>query len=153
MKRIITILNTLLLTAVLQADVSWQSDFSKARERAIKEKKPMLINFTGSDWCGWCIKMKKDVLTDSKFVEYAEKNLVLVEADFPNSKPQTPALKASNEILKKKYLVQGFPTFVLIDADGKELGRHVGYIQGGAGAFTSKLDGYRAASQKSSARN
>jgi hypothetical protein len=68
--------------------------------------------------------------------------------DFPNKKPQTPEVKKQNEALKKKYDVGGFPTFVLVDADGKELGRQVGYLKGGPSAFVSKIETWKKAPAK-----
>jgi protein disulfide-isomerase len=121
----------------------WQTDFEAARGQAKKEGKPILMDFTGSDWCGWCIKMKKDTLDQKEFKEYAKKDLVLVQVDFPNKKKLSSDQKKANEALKAKYGVQGFPTYVLVDATGKELGRQVGYLQGGPSAFTSKIEGWK----------
>jgi thioredoxin-related protein len=124
------------------AQSTWMTDLTKARELATKQNKQILLNFTGSDWCGWCKKMKAETLDKPDFVAYATTNLVLVEVDFPNSKPQTAALKRSNAILKEKYVVSGYPTFVLIEPDGKELGRQVGYLKGGSDAFAGKIDNW-----------
>lgn len=121
----------------------WLTDLDKALEIAKKDKKIVLINFTGSDWCGWCIKFKNEVLTKDEFLSYADKNLVLVELDFP-AKKQLPAdLKKKNNELKEKYKVNGFPTFVVLNADGKEIGRQVGYTEGGPGPFIKKLEGFK----------
>lgn len=121
----------------------WQTDFEAARSQAKKEGKPILMDFTGSDWCGWCIKMKKDTLDQKEFKEYAGKDLVLVQVDFPNKKKLSSEQKKANEALKSKYGVQGFPTYVLVDATGKELGRQVGYLQGGPSAFRSKIESWK----------
>lgn len=125
------------------AQAVWHDDFTKAHALAKQEKKLVLLNFTGSDWCGWCKKMKADVLLKKEFLEYAAKNVVLVDVDFPESKEQTASIKKTNQTLKQKYGANGYPTFVLIDADGKELGRHVGYSQGGPAKFIAKLDRFR----------
>lgn len=125
------------------AQAVWHDDFTKAHELAKQEKKLVLLNFTGSDWCGWCKKMKADVLLKKEFLEYAAKNVVLVDVDFPEYKEQTAGIKKTNQTLKQKYGASGYPTFVLIDADGKELGRHAGYSQGGPAKFIAMLDRFR----------
>jgi len=124
------------------ADLNWGTDVSKALAQAKTDKKMVLLDFTGSDWCGWCIKFDKDVLATDKFADYAKAHLELVTLDFPNKKPQSDALKAANAALQKKYGVDGFPTFVLLNADGKEIGRQVGYAPGGPDAFIAKLEGF-----------
>lgn len=139
--------HSLLLTLVagalpIFAASGWQTDFSAAKSAAKKDNKAILLDFTGSDWCGWCIKMKKDSLDQKAFQEFADKKLVLVEVDFPNNKKQTDAVKKQNEDLQKRYGVEGYPTFVLVDGDGKELGRHVGYLKGGPTAFVQKIEGW-----------
>ena len=118
----------------------WTDDYAKAVEKAKAENKNILLDFTGSDWCGWCIKFDKETLSTDKFAEYAKAHLELVVVDFPNKKPQSDDLKAANKALQKKYDVDGFPTFVLLNADGKEIGRQVGYTPGGPDAFIAKLD-------------
>lgn len=139
-----------LLTGTLSALAAsgWQTDFAAAQTSAKKDSKAILLDFTGSDWCGWCIKMKKDSLDQKAFQEFADKKLVLVEVDFPNAKKQTEAVKKQNDDLQKKYNVEGYPTFVLVDGDGKELGRHVGYLKGGPSAFVEKIEGWTKAGSK-----
>jgi thioredoxin-related protein len=101
------------------------------------------MDFTGSDWCGWCIKFKKEVLDTAEFQEYAAKNVVLVEVDFPSKKEQSAALKKANAELKKQYDIKGFPTLIVLDKDGKEIGRQVGYAKGGPKAFIKKLEKFK----------
>lgn len=125
------------------AQAVWHDDFTKAHALAKQEKKLVLLNFTGSDWCGWCKKMKADVLLKKAFLEYAAKNVVLVDIDFPQNKVQTATTKKTNQDLKEKYRADGYPTFVLIDVDGKELGRQVGYSEGGPAKFIAQLDRFR----------
>ena len=127
----------------LSALAEWKTDFNAAQAVAKKEGRPMLLNFTGSDWCSWCVKMKKDVLDVKAFKDFADKGLVLVEVDFPNAKKQSAAEKKANEALKDKYAVAGFPTFLLVDANGKELGRQVGYLKGGPDAFIGKIEEWK----------
>src|SRR5256885_13927177 len=98
----------------------------------------VLLEFTGSDWFGWCIKFNKEVLSTPGFREYAAKSLVLVEVDFPSKKQLGAELKKANDGLKDKYKVDGFPTFVVLSAEGREVGRQVGYSEGGPKAFIAK---------------
>jgi thioredoxin-related protein len=141
MKKLLLIA-TLAVTAFWQASAAesiWLTDLTKAQAQAKAENKIVLIDFTGSDWCGWCIKLKKEVLDTPEFKEYAAKNLVLVELDFPRNKPQTADQKKANAELSKKYNIEGYPTLVLLDKEGKEVGR-LGYVKGGPKAFIEKLE-------------
>jgi protein disulfide-isomerase len=124
------------------ADLSWGTDLPKAQAQAKTDKKMVLLDFTGSDWCGWCMKFDKETLSTDKFADYAKSHLELVVVDFPNKKSQSDALKAANKALGEKYGVNGYPTFVVLNADGKEIGRQVGYAPGGPDAFIAKLEGY-----------
>lgn len=122
-----------------QAEPKWSTDLTAAIAQAKKEKKLVFMDFTGSDWCGWCIKLHKEVFSTPEFAEYAKKNLVLVEVDFPNKKKQTTELKAANQALQQKYKVQGYPTIIVLDGEGKKVGQ-LGYMPGGPKAFTAALD-------------
>ena len=121
----------------------WLTDLPKALERAKSDKKMVLLDFTGSDWCGWCIKFNKEVLSTTEFKQYAAKNLVLVEVDFPTRKKLAPELTKANSALKDKYKINGFPTFVMLNAEGREVGRQEGYSEGGPKSFIAKLDGFK----------
>lgn len=139
-KSILALGSTLLLAARILAAEGWGTDIEAAKALAKKQGQPILLDFTGSDWCGWCIKMKKESLDQQAFKDFAAKNVVLVEVDFPSKKKSLPeATQKQNEALKNQYKVSGFPTFVLIDADGRELGRQVGYLKGGPEAFVAKI--------------
>ncbi len=133
----------LLASTGLAQETQWLTDKAKAIEQARAQNRPILIDFTGSDWCGWCIRMKKDSLDTKEFSDYAAKNLVLLEVDFPHSKEQSEELKSQNKALKDQYGVRGYPTFLLIDKDGKELGKQVGYVKGGPAAFIEKLESFK----------
>ena len=128
------------LAFAASAFAEWKTDFAAAQAAAKKENKLMLLDFTGSDWCGWCVKMKKDTLDQKAFLDYAARHLVLVEVDFPQRKKISAAQRKANEALQAKYGVEGFPTFVIADGNGKELGRHVGYLKGGPSAFIDKIE-------------
>jgi len=125
------------------AETQWLTDVPQAVAQAKKDNKMVLLDFTGSDWCGWCIKFKKEALDTQEFKDYADKGLVLVEVDFPNKKPQTDDLKKANKALAAQYKVDGYPTFVVLNKDGKEIGRQEGYKPGGAKAFIAELDGFK----------
>jgi thioredoxin-related protein len=112
---------------------NWSTDFENAKKEAITNQKLILLNFSGSDWCGPCIKLKKEILDTEEFINYSEKCLVLIRADFPRAKKNqlTPELKKANEALAEKYNNKGkFPFTVLIDAKGKVLKEWEGYPKG-----------------------
>lgn len=121
------------------AEKPWITDVEKAKELAKKEGKMVLLDFTGSDWCPPCIAMHREVFSKKPFMEYAEKHLVLVELDFPRRKKQDDKLKKTNAALAKKYDIEGFPTYIILDSNGKILDKSVGYQEGGAESFISKL--------------
>ena len=125
-----------LATSVFAAD--WQTDLAKAQAQAKTENKQILIDFTGSDWCGWCIKLDKEVFSQKEFEEYAKKNLNLLEIDFPRKKQLSAELKAQNEALAKKYNIEGFPTIIVLNPDGTKAGE-LGYTAGGPAAFIDVL--------------
>ena len=126
-------------TSLRAAELTWQTDFAAASKQAAQEHKYILLDFTGSDWCPWCIKMDKEVFDGSQFSDFAAKNLVLVKVDFPRKAAQSPNEKSQNEELAKKYAIEGFPTYILLDSSGKEVRRQVGYLQGGATSFIDWL--------------
>lgn len=118
----------------------WMTDFSAAQKKAKEEKKLVLMDFTGSDWCGWCIKLNKEVFDTKEFEDYAKDNLVMVEVDFPRRKQLSSEQKAANQKLQEKYKAQGFPTIIVLNAEGKEVWKQVGYMEGGPKAWIAKLD-------------
>ena len=126
------------------AESKWLTDLPAAQAQAKSENKIVLMDFTGSDWCPWCIKFKKEVLDTDTFQDYAAKNVVQVELDYPNKKKQSAELKKANADLKEKYKIDGFPTLVVLDSEGKEIGRQVGYAEGGPKAFIAKLEQFKA---------
>ncbi|WP_309399489.1 thioredoxin family protein [Cerasicoccus maritimus] len=139
---------TVSMDAQPNVPAGWVTDYQGALAKAKKEGKAVLIDFTGSDWCGWCIKLDKEVFDQAAFEEYAEKNLVRVYLDFPNNKPQTEALSKQNEELAKKYGVQGFPTIMVLDSDGQSLAK-IGYQRGGAEKYVETLKGIIDGTEKS----
>jgi protein disulfide-isomerase len=115
----------------------WLTDFDEALRVAAVKKLPVLVDFTGSDWCGWCIRLDKEVFSQEAFKAYARENLVLVKLDFPR-KPLPREQAARNQALADKYKIVGFPTIVLVDAEGRELSR-TSYKPGGADAYVKHL--------------
>jgi protein disulfide-isomerase len=116
----------------------WVTNYDKAMEQAKAEKKIVLLNFTGSNWCGWCIRLKNEVFNTPEFKAFAEQNLICVELDFPRGIQQAPELKAQNQKLQQKFQIRGYPTIVILDSDGKHLG-NMGYQQGGPKAWINSL--------------
>jgi thioredoxin-related protein len=98
----------------------WSTDLTKAFEKAKAEKKSVLVEFTGSDWCPPCMAMRKNVFTKKEFVDAASKKFILVELDYPNG---DEALKKKNQPLAEKYKIEGFPTVILFTPQGKEFTR------------------------------
>lgn len=125
-----------------RAEPSWLTDYHQAQEQAKANKKLLLLDFTGSDWCGWCIRLRREVFSKPEFQEYADKNLVLVEVDFPRGKEQTRDVRLQNQNLAMQYEVQGFPTIIVLNGEGKKVGE-LGYIPGGPTAFISELERLR----------
>ena len=113
----------------------WGDNYKQALETAAKENKNVLLDFTGSDWCVWCIRLKKETFDKQQFTDYADKNLVLVEVDFPQGKSLSPEVKNQNDALQQQYQVEGFPTLVLLTPQGKVIKQNSGYIPGGPQGF------------------
>lgn len=122
----------------LRAEANWTTDFARAQAQAKTEHKLLLLDFTGSDWCGWCMVMEKEIFSQPAFAEYARKNLVLVRLDFPRAKPISDEVKIQNRTLAQQFGVRGFPTIVVLDSEGKPLAQ-LGYVPGGPKAFISEL--------------
>ena len=112
---------------LIHAEDTWLTSLPKALEQAKAEKKLVLLDFTGSDWCPPCKNLHKTVLTSEEFSKFAKENLVLVEVDFPRAKEQSAELKTANKELSAKFQVRGYPTLIVLDAEGKELFKKVGY--------------------------
>jgi len=129
----------ILASSSAQAESGWLTDYPEAQQLAKAKQKLVLLNFTGSDWCGWCIKLDREVFSKPEFHQYAEKNLVLVEIDFPRRKEQTASLKQQNAKLAEQYEIQGFPTIIVLDSNGKKVAE-LGYLPGGPPAFIAELE-------------
>jgi thioredoxin-related protein len=124
--------------------LTWHTDLQKAISLSQKEKKPMMLFFTGSDWCGWCHKLQKEVFYQEEFVKWAKDNVVLVEVDFPSQKgeaykKQTDEIRQQNNLLQQQFSVRGYPTVWFVKPEKTKEGKvnlaqlgQTGYVAGGA---------------------
>ncbi len=126
------------LVAIAAAAKDWETDFEKASAAAKTSGKYMLLDFSGSDWCGWCMKLDKEVFKKNEFKKFAESNLVCVVVDFPRDKPQSNKQKKQNNALQDQFGVKGYPTVLLLSPDGTLVGS-TGYRQGGPEPFVKNL--------------
>ncbi len=117
----------------------WLTSLGAATKAATEKKVPILVDFSGSDWCGWCIRLDKEVFSKAEFQDFAKERLVLLLVDFPRRKALPADMAKANRALAEKYDVQGFPTVILVDADGNELAR-TGYRPGGAALYVKHLE-------------
>lgn len=121
--------------------LSWETNLETALQKAKTENKAVLVNFTGSDWCQWCIKLSNEVFSQPDFEKYAEENLILVKLDFPRNIEQSNEIKMYNNMQAQKYGVQGFPTVLLFNSKG-EMVLQTGYQPGGAVTYVNHLKSY-----------
>ena len=142
MKKIfLTFLIVLGSLAVQAQELKWETDMNTAIKISNKTKKPMLLFFTGSDWCGWCIRLQKEVFKTPEFAKWATTNVVLVELDFPRGKQQSDNIKNQNNALQQTFGIQGYPTVwfataKVINAKSSFTGLgNTGYVAGGPAAW------------------
>lgn len=121
------ITGAILAQTAVAKDNRWFTNLSKAQAEAKKQHKLVLVDFNGSDWCPACQTLKKQVFSSPEFQAYAKQNLVLVDVDFPENKPQPAKIKKANQALAEKYGVDGFPTVIVLASNGKELEKKAGY--------------------------
>ena len=139
-------LAAVLLTAVIigcskggsNDNLNWEDNLETALQKAKAENKAVLVNFTGSDWCQWCIKLSDEVFSKSEFEDYAEDNLILVRLDFPRNIEQSAETKLYNNQLAQRYGVQGFPTVLLFNSQGQMV-LQTGYLPGGPVTYVEHL--------------
>jgi protein disulfide-isomerase len=127
------------VVAVAEESAGWMTDADAAMARASGEGRRVFLFFTGSDWCGWCIRLNQEILSTPQFAGYAQEKLVLVELDFPRRKNQPDALREQNATLARKYGIRGYPTVIVLNSDGSVAGK-LGYQPGGPQAFIAALD-------------
>lgn len=131
------------LIGLVAIPASWMGNFTEAQKQAKATHKQILINFSGSDWCGPCIRLRKEILESETFEQYAAANLLLVRADFPRQKKnQLPKEQIKlNESLAEVYNQDGkFPYTVLVDENGKVLKSWDGFPDESPQAFVSEID-------------
>ena len=121
-----------------KAELKWNEKLESAITIAKKENKPILVDFTGSDWCVWCKRLSNEVFTQKEFIDYANKNLVLVKFDFPQNVKQSQETQYYNRQMAQKFGIQGFPTIILLDSNGKVI-NYTGYQEGGAEAYVNHI--------------
>ena len=136
------ILSAIVLSLLLSSFTSWETNFNKAKQQAAAEHKYIVLNFSGSDWCGPCIRLHHEVLENTAFVAFAEKHLVLLNADFPRQKKNKLAKQQQqqNDQLAERYNTKGsFPLTVLLTADGKLVKEWEGYPKMTAEEFVADI--------------
>ncbi len=100
----------------------WTMDYEAALKLASAKKLPLILNFTGSDWCGWCKLMDKNVFAGESWQKFAADKVVLVTLDFPQDQLKVPQdYKIRNEALRQKFGIQGYPTYIVLDSDGSTI--------------------------------
>jgi thioredoxin-related protein len=140
MKYIVTACLLATALSVCAAPSAWLIDFEAAQKKATEEKKNLLVNFTGSDWCGYCIQLDKEVFRKEAFLNGVNDKFVLVTIDFPEDESKVDdKTRAQNEELQEKYRVEGYPTILLADAAGRPFA-FTGYQEGGAEKYVAHLD-------------
>ena len=136
------ILSSILFSAILFLNTTWQTDFEKAKAEAKTENKFILLNFSGSDWCGPCIRLHKEIFDSESFTKYVDEHLVLVNADFPRLKKNmlSKEQQKQNDSLADKYNSDGaFPLTVLLDADGRVIKKWDGFPSETAEEFSNDV--------------
>lgn len=126
------------ITLTCHADI-WMTDYDQALEKGIRENKPIFLLFTGSDWCGWCIKLEDQVFSEDEFEEYATEKLVCVKADFPRDNDQSEEVKKQNKRLQKKFDISGYPTVLILNPNNEEIIAGTGYREGGPSKYVKHL--------------
>ncbi len=125
-------------TTAANPPLAWQTNYDAALEQSKRDGRPVLLDFTGSDWCIWCHRLDAEIFDQPAFREFAQQSLILVQLDFPQRKKLPKALVKQNFSLQSEFHIEVYPTIVLVDAHGKELGR-LGYMEGGAKTFVRSL--------------
>jgi protein disulfide-isomerase len=129
-----------------ETELEWHTDVSKAIKISMENEKPLFFFFTGSDWCGWCIKLQKEVFFKPEFEKWAQDNITLVELDFPKRKKLDASLQKQNDELRNMFAVRGYPTGWLVipevldkKINFKKLGK-LGYVKGGPSAWIQVVE-------------
>lgn len=135
-----SILITITLLCCSRAEaIDWETDFEKASSAARNSGKYILLDFSGSDWCGWCIRLEREVFSQDAFKDFAKESLVCVLVDFPSQKEQSRELKQQNRNLATKYGIKGYPTIIILSPDGESVGK-TEYLHGGSRNYVQHLN-------------
>lgn len=147
MKKIICLFVFFGIFQVVSAqELTWHTDINKAIELSTKENKPLFLFFTGSDWCGWCIRLQKEVFLKPEFATWANKNVILVELDYPRKTALEPSLKAQNDEMQKIFGITGYPTVWFVKPEKSPNGINLqqmgkmGYLAGGTPSWLMAAD-------------
>lgn len=141
-----SILCLFMLTANAQSGLVWSNDVMTSVDVSIKDNKPLLLFFTGSDWCGWCKRLQAEVFEQPEFQKWAKANVVLVELDFPRRTALAPEIQQQNSELQQMFQVRGYPTIWFVNAtkDGTNVNfgklGSTGYVAGGPNAWIASAD-------------
>lgn len=122
-----------------QKGITWLTNYEQALDEAKKTSKPIILFFTGSDWCTWCNKLDKEVFESHEFADDAGNQYIFLKLDFPLYSALTPQLSGQNKQLQKKYDVRSFPTLVILDHTGQQQIGVTGYRAGGGGQYAAHL--------------
>ena len=141
MKKFFVCLLTVLTVGLFAQEFQWQQNFDNALRLSKESGKPVFAFFTGSDWCGWCIRLDREILSKQEMKKYLNDNFILFKADFPQKNPPPADIMMKNRELMEKYSVRGYPTIIITDASGKALGK-TGYMRGGPYAMKRALGNY-----------
>jgi thioredoxin-related protein len=119
-------------------EAEWTTDYQAAITKAQAEKRNVFLFFTGSDWCGWCMRLDQEILATAEFKSYANDKLVLVKLDFPRKVAQSDELRAQNQSLATRFRIKGYPTVIILNPAGKAV-KTLGYQEGGPQPFIEAL--------------
>ena len=138
MKKWLVIVAAAAISAGAVASEGWETDFEKAKAKAKAEGKHLLIDFSGSDWCSWCVKLDKEVFSKPAFKTYAEENLVLLLVDWPQRAPNSKEVQAVSKPIMEKFGIKSFPTVIILDPDGNAVAK-TGYKDGGPEVYVAHI--------------
>ena len=111
-----------------QQEAIWLEDYEAALERAVSQERPVLMLFTGSDWCVWCEKLAKELFESAAFVQFAQDRLVLVRLDYPRRRRLPPLIERRNRALKERFSVEAFPTVILVEPSSERIQMRHSYV-------------------------
>ena len=139
MRMILGLATAVMMLAINVEAKDWETDFAKTSAAAKESGKYILLDFSGSDWCGWCVRLDKEVFSTKEFHEYEEGNLHCVLVDSPRKKKLSDKLNKQNGELKNKYGVHGYPTVIILSPNGELVGK-TGYQEGGPKEYVKHLE-------------